>query len=319
MSSRRTLILIAAIAVGALAAFAIYSYVGGVEDRANDEARRVPAVRVVSSIVRGVDGATAFESGFFEEVDIPQELVTGREIDRDELEAGLIADKIAASDLVTGQILVEGMFVDPLTSRVTGADRIPDRNVAITIQVDDVRGVAGLIVPGDYVNMMALYDDLCEEEAADGAEGAPVEEGGGVSRFPAGGIRNPPTGVAGEEQALAVCTPATVVYQEVQVLFVDRSPVPLPGEASAETVNADGTTTAAATVVDTGLLTLAVPPEAAQLIASIPREAWYLTLLPTSYTPGPIPDFDPFYELLPGENPALLTPYGPAGFETDTP
>ncbi|MBA2283291.1 MAG: hypothetical protein H0W25_18945 [Acidimicrobiia bacterium] len=312
------MILIAALAVGALAAFAIYSYVGGVEDRADDEGRRVAAVRVVSSIPRGTDGTTAFDSGLFEEVDIPQELVTGREIDRDELEAGLIGDKIAAADLVTGQILVEGMFVDPLTSRVTGADRVPDGNVAITIQVDDVRGVAGLIVPGDYVNMMGLYEDLCGDESTDTGDGD-AADGASGGRFPAGGVVDPPTGTPGENLALAVCTPATVVYQEVQVLFVDRSPIPLPGEAAAETVNADGTTTAAATVVDTGLLTLAVPPDAAQLIASIPRDAWYLTLLPTSYTPGPIPDFDPLIELLPGEDPNQLTPYGPEGFQTDTP
>ena len=41
MSSRRTLILIAAIAVGALAAFAIFNYVGGIEDRASQDVERV--------------------------------------------------------------------------------------------------------------------------------------------------------------------------------------------------------------------------------------------------------------------------------------
>ena len=40
------MILIAAIIVGALAAYAVVVYVGGIEDRANDNARRVPVVRV---------------------------------------------------------------------------------------------------------------------------------------------------------------------------------------------------------------------------------------------------------------------------------
>ena len=62
---------------------------------------------------------------------------------------------------------------------------------------------------------------------------------------------------------------------------------------------------------------VAVPPEAAQLIASLPRDAWYLTLLPSSYVPAPLPDFDPLIELLPGENPNQLTPYGPEGIQEE--
>ena len=41
VSSRRTLILIAAVLVGAVAAFALWTYVGGIEDEANDNAERV--------------------------------------------------------------------------------------------------------------------------------------------------------------------------------------------------------------------------------------------------------------------------------------
>ena len=40
VSSRRTLILIAALVVGALAAVALFNYVGGVEDRASEDAAR---------------------------------------------------------------------------------------------------------------------------------------------------------------------------------------------------------------------------------------------------------------------------------------
>ena len=43
------------------------------------------------------------------------------------------------------------MFVDPADGLVTLLARIPDDQVAITISVDQVRGVAGLIVPGDLV------------------------------------------------------------------------------------------------------------------------------------------------------------------------
>lgn len=310
MSSRRTLILMAAIVVGALAAYAIYSYVGSLEDEANENARRVEAVRVVSRVTRGTPGVDARNAAQFEEILIPQELVTGAEIDQSELDAGLIDDKIAASDLVAGQILVEGMFVDPLASRVTGAARIPDDNVAITIQVDQVRGVAGLIVPGDFINIMALPKDICTGDAAAVEGGA----GAGSQTVPAYGTVDPPTGVPGDEVLTFICTPASMLYQAVQVLFVDRSPVPLPGELTSDQVNADGSVSTA-TSTNTGLLTLAVPVEAAQLLASIDAASFYLTLLPPTYVPGPVPDYDPIIELLPGEDPAQLTPYGPQGYQ----
>jgi hypothetical protein len=217
---------------------------------------------------------------------------------------------------VPGQILVEGMFVDPLTSRIDNADRIPDGNVAITISVDDIRGVASLIVPGDFVNMMALSRDICgasEDSAAEGAGGAT-----GSSQLPSYGTLSPPAGVPGDDVATAICTPASMVFQQVQVLFVDRSSIPLPGELANQTTAADGSA-GTTTVVNNGLLTLSVPVNAAQLIASIPPDAWYLTLLPRNYTPGPVPDFDPIIELLPGEDPNQLTPYGPEGLQTTEP
>jgi hypothetical protein len=110
-----------------------------------------------------------------------------------------------------------------------------------------------------------------------------------------------------------------MVFQEVQVLFVDRSSIPLPGELASESTSADGTTSASATVANSGLLTLSVPNDAAMLIASIPSDQWYLTLLPRNYTPVPVPDFDPIIERLPGEDPNKLTPYGPNGLQTTQP
>jgi Flp pilus assembly protein CpaB len=203
-----------------------------------------------------------------------------------------ILSKAAVADLATGQVLVENMFVDPVDSQITAARRIADGNVAVTISVDDVRGVAGLIVPGDYVNVMVAQDTgLCG--------GGSVEEGD----------VNVPAGTTG-----VLCRTARMLFQEVQVLFIDDSPIPLPGEATVAT--ADGTAVET-TVVNTGLITLQVPPVAAQLIASVPADGFYLTLLPQTYTPQAVPQIDPAQALLPGEDAAQLTPYGPNGLATD--
>lgn len=284
MGSRRTLILIAAIAVGALAAFAIFNYVGGIEDRANDNARRVPVIRIAQDIPRGLTGTEARDQGYLElDAEIAAEFLPATAV----TDVDTILTKVAVADLATGQVLVENMFVDPINAQVTAARRIPTEHVAITISVDNIRGVAGLIVPGDYVNMMATPG----ENQCGTAEGEAPAEGDGDT--------------LGASQLL--CAPARMVYQEVQVLFVDRSPIPLPGEQTA----ADGATPSS------GTLTLSVPPAAAQVIASVGAGQWYLTLLPTDYVPAPLPPFDPLTPSLPGEDAAILTPYGPEGFTPD--
>jgi pilus assembly protein CpaB len=277
------LILIAAIALGALAAFAIFSYIGGIEDRANEDARRVPVVRVAKDIPRGLTGQEARDQGYLEEEEIAAEFLPATAITPEGLD--VINAKQAVSNFATGQVLVEGMFVDPVNAQLSNADRIQNGNVAITISVDDVRGVAGLIVPGDFVNLMATPSDSSCTAEGETPEATPVDAD------------------------TVLCTPARYVYQDVQVLFVDRSPIPLPGEA------VNGEPGAEPVPTNTGLLTLSVPPEAAQVIASVPPEEWYLTLVPSDYTAKPLPPLDPFQSVLPGEDPDQLTPYGPDGLE----
>ena len=89
-----------------------------------------------------------------------------------------------------------------------------------------------------------------------------------------------------------------------------------PGEVSASGTSAATPNGTAQTTLNTGLITLEVPPKAAQLIGSIAANGIYLSLLPTNYTPEAIPKLDFFPAVLPGEDPNALTPYGPAGFQS---
>lgn len=283
------MILIAAIVIGALAAYAVVVYVGGVEDRANDNAERVPVLRVAGEIPRGTRGQEAIDAGLIETAEIAEEFVPPTAIRPTEQD--VILRKAAVSDLAEGQVLVENMFVDPVNSQITAARRLTAGNVAVTISVDEVRGVAGLIVPGDLVNIMVIQENDCEGQTAEG-EAAPAPED------PAG-------------QAAVLCSTARYLFQAASVLFVDNNPVLQPGEAA--TTNPDGTPVA----LNAGLITLQVPPVAAQYIASAPPGSFYLTLLPEQYTPGALPPIDPAITLLPGEDPAQLTPCGPSGCDFD--
>ena len=297
MSSRRTLILIAAIAVGALAAFAIFNYVGGIEDRANEDIERVSVFRVERDIPQGLTGQEACDQGYIDtDALIPREFFPPNAVE----DCETILTKRAVATIPANQVLVHNMFVDAQTSQITNARRIETGRVAITISVDDVRGVAGLVVPGDFVNMMAVTDGA---ESCGAAAGATPEGEAPAAEAPTG-------------PAALFCSPAMMVYQGVRVLFVDRSPIPLPGEQVA--AGTDGTDPAA--VVNSGLLTLSVPPAAAQIIASVGADQWYLTLLPPDYTPTAVPALDPAPALLPGQDPSQLTPCGPDGCsDEDTP
>jgi pilus assembly protein CpaB len=194
-----------------------------------------------------------------------------------------IDGKVALNNLAPNQVLVDGMFVDAADAQVGFSELLEDDRTAITISVDQVRGVAGLLVPGDEVNMMLTL---------------------------AGGTGEPDT------VAERVPLDARFLYQKVRILAVGATAAAQPGENLTE--GAEGEAAAPADAGDTGLITFSVPVEAAQYIASAPPESIYLTLVPESYEPTPLPPLgiDDLTDL-PGEVGTQLTPYGPGGEPAD--
>lgn len=269
MNQKRTAILLVAIIVGALAAFLLFNYVQGIEDRANEGAQRVQAFRAKNLIPRGTPGETAANAGDIEDKGIPQDIRPDTAITSlEEIQA-----KVALFDIAPGTVIVQGMFVDPASAQISFRERLKNKNhVAITIQVDPVRAVGGFLVAGDEVNMLVM------EQRSTG-EGTPAPS------------------AEGEVQPLLMQA-ARYLYQDVQIIAVGQNVLLEPGEAPPE----------GATAGATNLLTLNVPPKAAQWIASFDND-FYLTLTPEAYEPKPIEPLPAQVETLPGEDPALLTPY----------
>jgi Flp pilus assembly protein CpaB len=277
VSSRRTLILIAAVLVGAVAAYALFTYIGGIEDEANDNAERVQIFKIVEDIPKGTFGDEAFSQGMIERDDIAAEYRPATAItDPSEID-GLVA----ISDLPANQVVVRQQFVTQQESLSTFSQLLKNNEVAITISVDQVRGVAGLLVPGDFVNILVRTEPVDEE-------GQPAE----------------PVPEAGEA---AYQAPHRYLYQKVQILAVGQERRLEPGE-TADT-NEDGTPVAQ---TSSGLITFVVPADAAQRIASVSGDAIYLTLVASDYQPEPLPPLD-VSEVLPAEDADQLTPYGPDG------
>ncbi len=288
MSSRRTVILIAAIVVGALAALALLNYVRGIEDRANDNAERVKVFKIADEIPKGTFGQDAFNAGLIVEDEIPREFFPATAITN----PADIADQVAISNLAANQVVVGDQFVPQAEALVSFSDLLsvadPEnpatQEVALTISVDQVKGVAGLLVPGDFVNILVGVD-APEVTSAD-AEAVPE----GTDPSAVGTYTNP----------------HRYLYQKVQILAIGQQRVLEAGETVATDATGNQVTTAS------GLVTFAVPPDAAQRIASVSGGSIYLTLVNKDYQPFPIEQID-VLETLPGETAGELTPYGPDG------
>jgi Flp pilus assembly protein CpaB len=276
VSSRRSLILVAAIVLGAVAAFALFTYVRGIEDRAHGQAERVQVYKIAQDIPKGTFGDEAFSQGFIEVARIPREFRPGNAI----TDPAQIDGLVALADLAANQVVVSNQFVSRAESRSTFAGLLSGNEVAVTVEVNQVRGVAGLLVPGDFVNVL-----VNTEEVTVGVEGD--------DEVPA----QPATGPYAQ--------PARFLYQKVQILAIDQDRRLEPGETV--TVEEE-----AAVESDNTLVTFAVPADAAQRISSVAAESIYLTLVPRDYQPEPFGPLDE-NETLPGEAGERLTPYGPEG------
>jgi len=275
VNSRRTLILIAAALVGAIAAYALFTYVGGIEDNANNNAERVKIYKIVGDIPKGTFGDDAFAQGLIEQDVIAKEYRPSTAI----TDPAQIDGLVAISDLPANQVVIQQQFVTQQESLSTFSQLLKNNEVAITVSVDQVRGVAGLLVPGDFVNILVLSQTVTTE-GAQAPQAAPT----------------------------VFETPARYLYQKVQILAVGQERKLEPGE-TAET-SADGSVDASNSA--SGLITFAVPADAAQQIASVGASGIYLTLVPKDYQPTALPPIDAA-AALPGESADQLTPYGPEG------
>src|SRR4051812_15279961 len=154
MNSRRTIIIVLAVAVAAVAAVANVTYLDNVQNKAYGNAKRVYVYRIKKDIPKGARGEEAAPKGFFEKKQIPQEFSPANALTDPEQVKG----KVAISNFSAGQVLVDGMFVDPIKAQTTTRDRILPGQVAFTVSVDQVHGVGNLLFPGDQVNIMVKDD-----------------------------------------------------------------------------------------------------------------------------------------------------------------
>ncbi len=264
MSSRRTLILIGAVVIGGLAAFLTMNYVRGVESENAASNQLVEVLVATGPIPKGANADEVIAAGRValaerRRADLPAAVVRRN---------AEIAGQVAAVDLTGGEIITTSMFVADNQLSGSKGTSLDKGNVAITISVDEAAGVAGLIQPGDSINILA--------------EVAPAETGEGAG-----------TGLRNEGGGYGLATPSVFAFQDVKVLAVGQS-LGMP------VASTDGTEPAAPTGGGSGLITVQLPPGQAALLAGVRNSNLYLTLNRPDYEPVPVP-FQPIVPGLPGE------------------
>ena len=150
MTSKRTAVVAVAVAVGVVASVLSYVFLNSAQQNAFHNAKLVSAYVIAKPIPRTLSGADAVNGGYLQQKKVPAEFRPGSAVTK----LSTIRNESAGANLPAGEIVVSGMFVSPQTIASVAAQTVPQGDVAISVSVDQVHGVAGLIKPGDKVDIL---------------------------------------------------------------------------------------------------------------------------------------------------------------------
>jgi len=154
LTPKRTIVVVAALVVALLAGGLSYLFLHNAQEQAFKNAKLVPAYVVSKSIPRGMAGADAVRLGFFSEKSVPSEIVPPTAV----TDLSALGGKTAIASFPPGEVLVSGMFVSAAQATLTFSQVIPAGEVAVTVSVDAVHGVANLPQPGDKVDVLTTVN-----------------------------------------------------------------------------------------------------------------------------------------------------------------
>jgi len=116
---------------------------------------------VVMSAAMDIPYGTKMESRHIKAVKIPKELIPQDAVQSVEEIEGHVAN----ADVVRGEMLIQSRFVAH-NGGSTLAALIGENMRAITVRVDDVVGVAGFLLPGNYVDVLATKVERKSKKAS---------------------------------------------------------------------------------------------------------------------------------------------------------
>ena len=154
---RRKIGVAAAVGVGAVAGVCSLLLLADAQHGATEAARLVPAYVVTKPVPRSIPGTAVAGGGYVTREDVPAALRPASAV----TDLRQLDGKESATADAVGQVVVASMFTTPPGSaRLTDFARfIPAGDVAVTVSLDPVHGVAHLPVPGDRVDILITDDN----------------------------------------------------------------------------------------------------------------------------------------------------------------
>jgi len=271
---RRTLVLIVALLLAGIAAFAVWQFLSNVEKEKEAELELRAVYRVTGgTITEGTEGSLVLSQERTVLSDEETRFLPDNSIGSLEELTATLTGRVAAGPISNNSILTTDQWVELTADIKPLAERIPEGKQAITIGVDNIQGVNGFIEAGDRINIIVTLTAPIEQIAEDviASETLTPEElkalqaeleQGIISRFVLQGL-----------PVLAVGTEIRVDEDADQTVTVTT--VAVEGEEAAQQN-------------ETGILTLEVTPEEAERIAyTFATGTVWLTLVPEDFVPVP--------------------------------
>jgi len=270
---RRTLVLIVALLLAGIAAFAVWQFLSNVEGEKEAELELRVVYRAVGTIAEGTEGSLVLSQERALESEEETRFLPDNSIGSLEQLTATLTGRVAAGPISNNSILTTDQWVDLTADIKPLAERIPEGKQAITIGVDNIQGVNGFIEAGDRINVIVtltapieqIAEDVIASETLTDEELQALQEEleqGIISRFVLQGL---PVLAVGDE----------IRADEEADQTVTVTTLPVEGEEAAQQVQR-------------GVLTLEVTPEEAErIVYTFSTGTVWLTLVPEDFVPVP--------------------------------
>lgn len=150
--NRRVWTVVVALVLGAIGTFVMVAYVRDAADRAAAGERMVKVLLIDESIEVGTPAEELRDKVVLER--IPAKARAEGSV----TSVKQLGDRVAATNLVEGEQLVKGRFVDASVVRAGSGLTLPDGFVEVSLSLDPERAAGGLVQRGGTVSVVASVD-----------------------------------------------------------------------------------------------------------------------------------------------------------------
>lgn len=147
----KIVILIVAVVLGATAAVLAANYLRQARSDIASESEPIKILVATDDIPRGVNADELLAQKVIVLQEVPRRFVAAGAVSA----PAAIEGQVLSVPLTAGEQVTEGRFEFPATAGL--AYSIPKQYVALAIPVDAVKGVAGLVKPGDHVGLYVTF------------------------------------------------------------------------------------------------------------------------------------------------------------------